>query len=76
MSIHSINELALIVVDGLLVFSFFGVILIARPPFLFGGALEKPSEVVPSGKRMVSVMLERFFSSCRCWASSGFTGLL
>ena len=72
------NELssALIDIDVLLVFSFFGVILIARPPFLFGGALEKPSEVVPSGKRMISVMLGRFLSSCRCWASSGFIGLL
>ena len=56
-SIHSMNELDLVDIDGPLVFSFFGVILIARPPFLFGGALEKPSEVVPSGKRMVSVML-------------------
>jgi hypothetical protein len=49
------NELTLLDIYVVLVFSFFGVILIARPPFLFGGPLEKPSEAVTSGKRMVSV---------------------
>ena len=62
------NELDLVDIDGPLVFSFLGVILIARPPFLFGGALEKPSEVVPSGKRMISVMLGRFFHLADVWS--------
>ena len=40
--------------------SLFGVILIARPQFLFGGPPENPSDVVASGKRMISVMSGEF----------------
>lgn len=47
--------LAVIVPHKLPVCSFFGVILIARPQFLFGGPEGNPSEVVMPRERIQSV---------------------
>jgi drug/metabolite transporter (DMT)-like permease len=47
----------------LLVCSFFGVILIARPHFLFGSPKGEPSEVVTPGQRMLSVGSEGAYLS-------------
>ena len=51
-----VGLLALVVPHELLVCSFIGVILIARPQFLFGDPEGDPSEVVIPGERMQSVM--------------------
>ena len=56
----------------MLVCSFFGVILIARPPFLFGGLKGNQSEVVTPGQRMLSIssegpcLISRCSFSCYC----------
>ena len=61
-------EVALNGIYVVLVCSFSGVILIARPQVIFGGSQENPSEVVTSGQRMVSVTLGNLCSSCGCCA--------
>ena len=45
-----------IAIHGILVCSFFGVILIARPQFLFGSSNGDRSEVVTPGQRILSVV--------------------
>jgi drug/metabolite transporter (DMT)-like permease len=47
-----------IAIHGMLVCSFFGVILIARPPFLFGSPKGSQSEVVTPEQRMLSTLSE------------------
>lgn len=47
--------LALVFIDKITVCSFLGVILIARPQFLFGGPKGDPSEGTPPKDRMQSV---------------------
>jgi hypothetical protein len=48
-------KLALIAIDKIIVCSFFGVILIARPQFLFGGPKDDSSEGMPPKDRTQSV---------------------
>ena len=53
----------------LLVCSFFGVILIARPHFIFGSPKGEPSVVATPGQRMLSFGLEGTYLSSRCFLS-------
>ncbi len=69
------NELAIICIHVILVCSFSGVILIARPKVIFGGPQENLSEVVTSGQRMISVTLGNLYFSYRSYTHpTGFVG--
>ena len=65
-----------IAIHGMLVCSFFGVILIARPPFLFGSPSGNQSEVVTPRQRMLSISLEGPCPIFRCSFSCYCTVLL
>jgi hypothetical protein len=72
---RSVAELTSTVIDDASVWSFCGVILIARPRALFGDLPTDPSDVVSPEQRMISVTSGRLFFS-QIFFSSCFTAQL